>query len=79
MTTTTAPAPAPTATKAKALAHYTEQAAQAVAPRRFATVYCSQCGAEFHGSPRDGGFSSCREHTTPDTHTALFARLRGAL
>ena len=68
-----------TATKARALAHYTEQAAAAVAPRRFATVYCSQCGSEFAGAYRDAGFSACREHTTPDTHTALFARLRGAL
>ena len=52
---------------------------QAVAPRRFATVYCSQCGAEFPGAMRDGGFSACREHATPETHAALFARLRGAL
>ena len=51
------------ADKAATLAHYAGQAA--LAPRRFLTVYCSQCGAEFTGAARDAGFSACREHTAP--------------
>lgn len=66
-------------TKAATLAHYEAQAALAVAPRMFTTVYCSQCGNEFMNVDRDGGFSACIEHRISDTHAALFARLRGAL
>jgi len=50
------------ADKAATLKHYAGQAA-AAAPRWFLTVYCSQCGAEFPGRARDGGYSACREHS----------------
>ena len=65
----------PTPTQARALAHYLPMAAEAEAPRQFSTVWCSQCGAEFAGAMRDAGFSACKEHATPETHAALFARL----
>jgi len=51
------------ADKAATLAHYAGQAA--LTPRRFLTVYCSQCGSEFTGAARDAGFSACREHSVP--------------
>jgi hypothetical protein len=68
------------AKQARALAHYSAQAALTTpTPRMFSTVYCSQCGAEFPGVWRDGGFSACIEHATPDAHALLFSRLQGAL
>lgn len=62
-------------TKAATRAHYEAQAAQAVAPRMFTSVSCSQCGNEFPGVMRDAGFSACSEHRAPEDHKALMARL----
>lgn len=52
-------------TKAATRAHYEAQAAQAAAPRMFTSVSCSQCGSDFPGVLRDGGFSACSEHRAP--------------
>ena len=47
--------------KSAVLAHLTAQVAH-IAPRMFTSVSCSQCGCEFPGAGRAGGFSHCTDH-----------------
>ena len=66
--------------KSAVLAHLTAQLlpGAAPAPRRFTSVSCSQCGTDFPGVLRDGGFSSCREHRDPYTRITFYSDTIGA-